>query len=67
VDLAGVRGAGRGAYLCAKMECWETARRRRSLSRALGLGAVVLDQERLAESLAGMIPGPPTSPAPRQL
>ena len=32
---AGGRAAGRGAYVCASATCFETARRRRALDRAL--------------------------------
>ena len=32
---AGGHAAGRGAYVCAKAQCFETARRRRALDRAL--------------------------------
>lgn len=36
VDPTG-RAAGRGAYLHASLECLDTARKRRSLDRALGV------------------------------
>jgi len=56
---AGPRGPGRGAYLCAKMTCWEAARRRRALSRALRLRGDPVDNEAVAEAVAGMISGSP--------
>lgn len=54
VDL-GRRGPGRGAYVCAKMECWEAAGRRRGLQRALRLPAGVPVPEAVAGLVAGMI------------
>ena len=54
VDTSG-RAAGRGAYICAKMECWEAARRKRALQRALRLPAGVPVPDRVAGLVAGMI------------
>ncbi len=54
VDAEG-GAAGRGAYICAKMECWEAARRRRALQRALRLPTGVPVPERVAGLVAGMI------------
>ncbi|MGH7641608.1 MAG: YlxR family protein [Candidatus Dormibacteria bacterium] len=58
-EAAGRRGPGRGAYLCAKMSCWEAARRRRTLSRALRLAPAAIDNDAVGEALAGMITGSP--------
>lgn len=55
LDLPDRRGPGRGAYVCANMRCWELARKRRSLARALRLSGSPLDQDALGEALAGMI------------
>ncbi|MHB1970473.1 MAG: YlxR family protein [Candidatus Dormibacteria bacterium] len=49
------RAPGRGAYICAKMECWEAAGRRRALQRALRLPAGVPVPARVAGLVAGMI------------
>jgi len=56
-ETSGLRGPGRGAYLCAKMSCWEAARRRRGVGRALRLSAAVIDNDAVAEAVAGMISG----------
>ncbi|MGC1405473.1 MAG: DUF448 domain-containing protein [Candidatus Dormiibacterota bacterium] len=56
------RGPGRGAYLCAKMTCWEAARQRRALARALRLSRESIDHLGLAKELQDMISG---SPPPR--
>ncbi|MHB1624034.1 MAG: YlxR family protein [Candidatus Dormibacteria bacterium] len=60
IDHRGFRGPGRGAYLCANMECLEAAIKRRALRRALGLDFAAADQTALARTLAGMISSPPT-------
>jgi predicted RNA-binding protein YlxR (DUF448 family) len=56
------RGPGRGAYLCAKMTCWEAARQRRTLGRALRISREPIDHLALAEELEGMISGSPRQP-----
>jgi predicted RNA-binding protein YlxR (DUF448 family) len=56
------RGPGRGAYLCAKMTCWEAARRRRGLGRALRVSRESIDHLALAEEMEGMISGSPGRP-----
>jgi|GEM_PF-5512729 len=56
------RGPGRGAYLCAKMTCWEAARRRRALGRALRVSREFIDHLALAEEVEGMISGSPRRP-----
>jgi len=38
---------GRGAYLCTMRDCWELARKRHALERALELGKLVLDWDAL--------------------
>jgi predicted RNA-binding protein YlxR (DUF448 family) len=62
LDSSEPRGPGRGAYLCAKMTCWEAARRRRALGRALRVSRESIDHQALAEEVEGMISG---SPAPK--
>lgn len=37
IDLTG-RSNGRGAYVCARTECIDTARRKKGLERAFGAG-----------------------------
>ncbi len=64
VDGPGHRGPGRGAYVCAKMECWLAARRRRAVPRALRLPAAVPVPAAVEAAFAGMIsnsacPDPP--------
>ena len=54
VDSSG-QAPGRGAYICAKMECWEAARRKRALQRALRLPAGVPVPDRVAGLVEGMI------------
>lgn len=61
-EVAGVRGAGRGAYICAKMTCWEAARKRHALGRALRLAGQTIDQAALTAALTGMITGSPRPP-----
>ncbi|MGH7640458.1 MAG: YlxR family protein [Candidatus Dormibacteria bacterium] len=55
----GEKRQGRGAYLCANMGCWEKARRRRALPRALRLRGEAPDLSGVAAALAGMISGSP--------
>ncbi len=59
VDGHGPRGSGRGAYLCAKIGCWEAAVRRRGFHRSLRLSFAALDQDSIPESLKVMIPHSP--------
>jgi hypothetical protein len=59
LEGSGARGPGRGAYLCAKMTCWEAARQRRALGRALRVSPESIDQLGLAEELQDMISGSP--------
>ena len=40
---------GRGAYLCAKQECWETGLRKGKLERALKVAVSAADAEALRE------------------
>jgi len=61
-ELAGARGGGRGAYLCAKMTCWEAARKRHALGGALRLAGQTIDQAALTAALASMITGSPGPP-----
>jgi translation initiation factor IF-2 len=62
LEGSGARGRGRGAYLCAKMTCWEAARRRRALGRALRVSRESIDHLALAEEVEGMISGSPRRP-----
>jgi len=63
-EAPGTRGPGRGAYLCAKMTCWETARRRRALGRALRRSGGPIEIAALAEAVTGMISGSPRRSGP---
>lgn len=56
------RGPGRGAYVCAKMSCWERARKRHALGRALRLTGRPIDHEAVTVALTGMITGSPRHP-----
>ena len=47
IDASGKR-AGRGAYLCQKKSCWETALKRRNLNHAL---KITLDDATLSTLL----------------
>ncbi|HUY53783.1 MAG TPA: YlxR family protein [Candidatus Nanopelagicaceae bacterium] len=62
IDPAGFRGPGRGAYICAKMDCWQAVVRRRALRHGLGPALAAADQTALAGTLAGMISNPPPGP-----
>lgn len=55
LDRDNRRSPGRGAYLCARMECWRAAVRRRAFQRALRSALADLDQVSLGEALAGII------------
>jgi predicted RNA-binding protein YlxR (DUF448 family) len=50
--------------LCAKMSCWEKARRRRALGRALRVSGDAINSEAVAEAVAGMISGSPRRARP---
>jgi len=45
------RVAGRSAYLCRERACWELARKRRALDRALGSQVAAQDWERLRQGI----------------
>lgn len=47
VDSTGKR-AGRGAYLCSNIECWQKALRTEALAKALRSEITAVDRERLA-------------------
>jgi len=66
VELAPLRGPGRGAYLCAKMSCWDQARRRRALGRALRVRADAIDHVAAGKVVAGMISGSPRGTGPER-
>jgi uncharacterized protein len=44
------RASGRGAYLCADGKCWQTALKKSSLERALGVPLPAALRERLAQA-----------------
>ncbi len=58
-DLPGPRSLGRGAYLCANIECWELAVRRRSFQRSLRSDNAAPDQGSPPAALVGMIANSP--------
>lgn len=58
-DGPGPRASGRGAYLCAKMGCWESAVKRRGFQRSLRHRFAALDQDSIPESLKVMMPHSP--------
>ena len=62
IDPVGFRGPGRGAYICAKMDCWQAVLKRRSLRHSLGPDLAAADQTALTGTLAGMISNPPPGP-----
>lgn len=62
LEVSDSRGPGRGAYLCAKMTCWEAAGRRRALGRALRVSRESIDHLALTEEVEGMISGSPRRP-----
>ena len=55
VEAAGRRGSGRGAYICANMECRKVVLKRGTLHRALRQEMGGFDQSAVAAALAGMI------------
>lgn len=59
LDSPHSRGHGRGAYVCAKMECWAVARRRGAVSRALKVPVPESVQGVLEARVVDMISHPP--------
>jgi len=59
VDETGKR-SGRGAYLCHRRDCWETALARRQLERALGVTLTTEGKVQLQEYAAGLDQFPAT-------
>lgn len=53
IDPTGKR-SGRGAYLCAKRDCWGQALKRGQLSRALKIAISTEDRERLEAYALGL-------------
>lgn len=49
LDTTG-RASGRGAYLCADGKCWQTALKKSSLERVLGVPLPAALRERLAQA-----------------
>jgi hypothetical protein len=60
VDETG-KCSGRGAYLCRRRDCWETALARRQLERALNVTLTAESEAQLREYAAGL-PHLPSSP-----
>ena len=54
VDESGKR-SGRGAYLCRRQACWQTALQRRAIGRALKTELLPEDRERI-EAFAASLP-----------
>lgn len=48
------KGAGRGAYLCAKVECWETGLTKGRLERSLKVSISTSDAAALREYAGGL-------------
>ena len=53
LDLTGKK-AGRGAYLCARAECWETGLKKSRLANALKTQLSTDDRRRLSEFAQGL-------------
>jgi len=53
IDLTG-RAPGRGAYLCANLECLKEARRRKALSRCLKVEVPASFYEEIAAAIANL-------------
>ncbi len=53
IDLTG-RAPGRGAYLCANLECLKEARRRKALSRCLKVEVPASFYEEIAAAIASL-------------
>jgi predicted RNA-binding protein YlxR (DUF448 family) len=64
IETTGTRGPGRGAYLCAKMECWRAVLRRGTLQRSLRLEIGGFDHSAITTALAGMICDSPPGNTP---
>lgn len=60
---AGGKKAGRGAYLCAKLSCWETALKRKRLESELETTISAEDRAALDTFVATL---PPDEPAPTE-
>ncbi|MBK9941480.1 MAG: YlxR family protein [Kouleothrix sp.] len=56
-DPTGKR-AGRGAYLCHDLACWEQALKRQGLERALRIEALAPDDRAALEQFAAGLPKP---------
>lgn len=64
IETRGARGPGRGAYLCAKMDCWKAALRRGTVQRSLRQELGDFDHSAIAAALAGMICDSPPGSSP---
>jgi predicted RNA-binding protein YlxR (DUF448 family) len=60
LDASGKK-AGRGAYLCAKLSCWENALKRKRLESEFEVTILPEDREALDAFIATL---PPDEPAP---
>lgn len=64
VDRTG-KMAGRGAYLCARVECWEKAVQKSALGRALKVELTPEDREELLKYGRAFAAEQDTQPAPK--
>lgn len=64
IETTGTRGPGRGAYLCAKMECWKAVLRPGTLQRSLRQEIGGFDHSAITAALAGMICDSPPGISP---
>lgn len=55
----GGKKAGRGAYLCAEIDCWRTALQRNLLARALQCEITAEDVQRMETHMKKLVPGAP--------
>ncbi|MGH2478144.1 MAG: RNase P modulator RnpM [Ktedonobacteraceae bacterium] len=63
LDATGKK-AGRGAYLCAKLSCWENALKRKRLEQTFEVAISSEDQAALHVFIATLPPDEPVSAAP---
>ncbi len=55
MDLTG-RKAGRGGYLCRKIDCWETGLKKDRLAYSLKTGIIPEKRKELLEQIKGLFP-----------
>lgn len=63
LDATGKR-AGRGAYLCAKLSCWENALKRKRLEQAFEVTLSSADEAALQAFIATLPPDEPLAGTP---